>query len=61
MNPIRFDSFDVLTRACLVIPFGRIREIRKDLQEAARSEAEGGNGTAAKFWDWTEEQIKQYI
>ncbi|KAI1111163.1 short-chain dehydrogenase [Nemania sp. NC0429] len=44
-----------------VIPFGRIAEIRKDLQEATRSEAEGGNGTAAKFWDWTEEQVKQYV
>ncbi|KAI8632519.1 short-chain dehydrogenase [Xylariaceae sp. FL1651] len=44
-----------------VIPFGRIAEIRKDLQEATRSEAEGGNGTAAKFWDWTEEQIKPYV
>ncbi|KAI8953890.1 short-chain dehydrogenase [Xylaria longipes] len=44
-----------------VIPFGRIAEIRKDLQEAALPEAEGGNGTAAKFWDWTEEQVKQYI
>ncbi|KAI0555555.1 short-chain dehydrogenase [Xylaria curta] len=44
-----------------VIPFGRIGEIRKDLQEAARSKEEGGNGNAAKFWDWTEEQVKQYI
>ncbi|TGJ81953.1 hypothetical protein E0Z10_g6804 [Xylaria hypoxylon] len=43
-----------------VIPFGRIAEIRKDLQEATRSESEGGNGNAAKFWDWTEEQVKQY-
>ncbi|KAI0485533.1 short-chain dehydrogenase [Xylaria cf. heliscus] len=44
-----------------VIPFGRLAEIRKDLQEATRSEADGGNGNAAKFWDWTEEQVKQYI
>ncbi|KAI1265965.1 short-chain dehydrogenase [Xylariaceae sp. FL1019] len=45
---------------CWVIPFGRIGEIRKDLQEAVRSPEEGGNGNAAKFWDWTEEQVKMY-
>ncbi|KAI1289058.1 short-chain dehydrogenase [Xylaria venustula] len=44
-----------------VIPFGRISEIRKDLQEATRSGTEGGNGTAANFWDWTEEQVKDYV
>ncbi|KAI1813259.1 short-chain dehydrogenase [Poronia punctata] len=44
-----------------VIPFGRLGKIRKDLEEATRSEAEGGNGNSARFWDWTEEQIKPYI
>ncbi|OTB01765.1 hypothetical protein M426DRAFT_265703 [Hypoxylon sp. CI-4A] len=44
-----------------VIPFGRMRPIRKDLTKATLTEAEGGNGTAQKFWDWTEEQIKPYI
>ncbi|KAI0967310.1 short-chain dehydrogenase [Xylaria arbuscula] len=44
-----------------VIPFGRVSEIRKDLQEATRSGAEGGNGTAANFWDWTEEQVKSHV
>ncbi|OTA67956.1 putative short-chain dehydrogenase [Hypoxylon sp. EC38] len=44
-----------------VIPFGRIYPIRKDLVEATKTEEEGGNGTAKKFWEWTEEQIKAYI
>ncbi|KAI0833103.1 putative short-chain dehydrogenase [Hypoxylon sp. FL0890] len=44
-----------------VVPFGRIYLIRKDLLEATKTEEEGGNGTAKKFWEWTEEQIKQYI
>ncbi|KAI1214562.1 putative short-chain dehydrogenase [Annulohypoxylon truncatum] len=44
-----------------VVPFGRILPIRKDLVEATKTEAEGGNGTAEKFWDWCDEQIKPYI
>ncbi|KAF2810569.1 NAD(P)-binding protein [Mytilinidion resinicola] len=44
-----------------VVPWGRILPIRKDLVAATKSEAEGGNGNAAKFWDWTEEQIKPYL
>ncbi|KAI3320111.1 hypothetical protein HD806DRAFT_525064 [Xylariaceae sp. AK1471] len=32
-----------------VIPFRRIAEIFKDLQDATRQEAEGGNGNATKF------------
>ncbi|KAI0891545.1 putative short-chain dehydrogenase [Annulohypoxylon nitens] len=44
-----------------VVPFGRILPIRKDLVEATKTEAEGGNGTAEKFWEWCDEQIKPYI
>lgn len=35
--------------------------IRKDLLAATKTEAEGGSGIARKFWQWNEEQIKQYI
>ncbi|KAI1392110.1 putative estradiol 17 beta-dehydrogenase [Hypoxylon trugodes] len=45
-----------------VIPFGRLHYFRKDLEDgAAKSEAEGGNGTTQKFWDWSEDQVKQYL
>ncbi|KAI5922626.1 putative short-chain dehydrogenase [Camillea tinctor] len=44
-----------------VVPFGRIMPIRKDLLDATRSEGEGGNGTAEKFWDWSEDQVKPFI
>jgi hypothetical protein len=54
-------SLQQLANPRLVIPFGRIAEIRNDFQEATRSEEESGNGTAAKFWNWTEDQIKQYV
>ncbi|KAI0135788.1 short-chain dehydrogenase [Daldinia grandis] len=44
-----------------VIPWGRIRPVRKDLVEATKTEEEGGNGTAKKFWEWTDEQVNKYI
>jgi retinol dehydrogenase-12 len=34
--------------------------LRADLAAAGVPEAEGGNGTAAKFWDWSEEQVKSF-
>jgi hypothetical protein len=43
-----------------VIPFGRLSTIRKDLADATKTEREGGNGGTHKFWEWTEEQIRQY-
>ncbi|KAL1868306.1 putative secondary metabolism biosynthetic enzyme [Diaporthe australafricana] len=44
-----------------VVPWGRIYTIRKDLQDATKTEAEGGNGHARKFWEWSEEQIHDYL
>ncbi|KAF3056310.1 hypothetical protein GL218_06515 [Daldinia childiae] len=44
-----------------VIPWGRVRLVRKDLIEATKTEEEGGNDTAKKFWDWTDEQVNKYI
>ncbi|KAL2373877.1 hypothetical protein RJ035_005736 [Blastomyces gilchristii] len=44
-----------------VIPWGRVVSVRKDLIEATKTEAEGGNGTALKFWEWTEKQINPYL
>ncbi|KAI5859446.1 putative short-chain dehydrogenase [Durotheca rogersii] len=44
-----------------VVPFGRILPIRQDLVAATKTVEEGGNGTAEKFWDWTEDQIKPYM
>ncbi|KAI0008811.1 putative estradiol 17 beta-dehydrogenase [Xylariaceae sp. FL0662B] len=43
------------------VPFGRFYPICKDLDAAAKSEAEGGNGTTGRFWDWSEEQVKGYL
>ncbi|KAI9697554.1 MAG: hypothetical protein M1820_007753 [Bogoriella megaspora] len=44
-----------------VIPFGRFYPIRRDLEAATKSEAEGGNGTTSKFWEWSEEQVSKYL
>ena len=43
-----------------VIPWGRLASLRADLAAAGVPEAEGGNGTAGKFWEWSEEQVKEF-
>ena len=45
----------------LVIPWGRFGPLRKDLLDAQKTEAEGGTGQAARFWEWSEEQVRQYV
>lgn len=44
----------------VVIPWGRLHQIRKDLQDATKTEAEGGNGYAKKFWEWSEDQVREF-
>lgn len=44
-----------------VIPWGRLGALRKDLEDASKSEEDGGMGTARKFWEWSEEQVKPYL
>ncbi|KAI2485420.1 FabG Dehydrogenase [Pyrenophora tritici-repentis] len=44
-----------------IVPWGRIYPIRSDLSDATKTEAEGGNGHAKAFWDWSEEQVKEYL
>ncbi|KAH9203542.1 hypothetical protein DL95DRAFT_529610 [Leptodontidium sp. 2 PMI_412] len=44
-----------------IVPWGRFMPLRKDIVAASKTEAEGGTGVAAKFWDWSEEQVKAYI
>ncbi|RYP45874.1 hypothetical protein DL768_007831 [Monosporascus sp. mg162] len=46
---------------CWVVPFGRIYPIRQDLNQAIKSESEGGTGGTRKFWEWTEEQVRPYL
>lgn len=45
----------------IVVPWGRITSIRKDIVAAGKPESEGGSGVGLKFWDWTEEQVKPYL
>lgn len=45
----------------LVNPFGRFGQIRRDWEQATKSEAEGGNGTTEKFWQWSEEQVSKFV
>ncbi|KAH8893075.1 NAD(P)-binding protein [Thozetella sp. PMI_491] len=44
-----------------IIPWGRVSPIRKDLIDATKLKDEGGNGHAAAFWDWNQEQVEKYL
>ncbi|KAI0012550.1 hypothetical protein F4779DRAFT_625868 [Xylariaceae sp. FL0662B] len=35
--------------------------VREDLLEATKPKAEGGNGNASRFWEWCEEQVKEFL
>lgn len=44
-----------------VIPWGRWHpDPRKDCLESLKSKDDGGSGLAADFWEWCDEQTKQY-
>ena len=36
----------------LVVPFGKLEEVRKDFLDA---------DTGAKYWEWCEAQVKPYV
>ncbi|KAI1466227.1 putative estradiol 17 beta-dehydrogenase [Daldinia caldariorum] len=44
-----------------VIPFGRIARLRPDLTQATLPTTDGGNGSAQVFWEWNEQQVKDYL
>ena len=45
-----------------ITPWGRWHpDPRKDILESLKIEAEGGTGLAAKFWDYFEEQTKEFV
>ena len=54
-------SGNYLLTIITVVPWGRYAPLRKDIEASSKSEAEGGTGVGAKFWDWSEEQVKAYV
>jgi retinol dehydrogenase 12 len=56
-------SPDVTTsnNGCYIGPWGRVLDVRPDLQNSCRNGSEAGTGTAKKFWNWSEGQCKQYF
>lgn len=55
------DTIDALlglshANECAVIPFGRVSPLRADLADAGHV-----GGTAEKFWEWSDEQVKSYL
>lgn len=63
-SPLSIKGIRYANPECLsgpVIPWGRFNPIRADLLEATKSEVEGGNGNAQKFWEWCEKQIAEFL
>ncbi|KAK5999091.1 Short-chain dehydrogenase/reductase [Cladobotryum mycophilum] len=44
-----------------IAPWGKFWNISNEMVECSKTEAQGGNGTAQKFWEWNEEQIRPYL
>ncbi|KAL8793616.1 MAG: hypothetical protein Q9195_003768 [Heterodermia aff. obscurata] len=45
-----------------IIPWGRFApRLRQDLVLGQKTEEEGGTGIAARFWEWSEQQIEPYL
>ncbi|CAK7267222.1 short-chain alcohol dehydrogenase [Sporothrix epigloea] len=42
-------------------PWGRFFHMRRDIANNAKPKSEGGPGGAEAFWDWTMEQVKEYM
>jgi retinol dehydrogenase-12 len=45
---------------CYIAPWGRVVSSRADIAAAAKTQEEGGSGTAEKFWDWCEKVTKEH-
>lgn len=52
---------DVLCVWETVLPWGRVYPVRADLTKAVLLEQEGGNGNSRQFWEWCEQQVKDYL
>ncbi|ETS81130.1 hypothetical protein PFICI_06132 [Pestalotiopsis fici W106-1] len=44
-----------------IIPWGRVAPLRADLLPATLPVSEGGNGNAQQFWEWSEQQVKDFL
>lgn len=40
-----------------VLPFGKVGVARKDIEESARLQQEGGTGVGEQFVDWLDQQV----
>lgn len=43
-----------------IIPWGRVAKLKSDIEEATRSQNEGGTGVAKRFYDWCETEVAAY-
>lgn len=54
-------EIDSSRSGCYIILWGKFYvELRKDMVAAQMGEDKGGTGAACMFWEWCEEQVKDY-
>ncbi|KAI0456829.1 hypothetical protein F5B21DRAFT_513152 [Xylaria acuta] len=44
-----------------VAPWGQLWDVAPEMARAGKSPAEGGDGTAQEFWEWSEAQVNKHI
>lgn len=44
-----------------LMPWGQIGTLRSDIAEAGKSKDESGSGISNEFWEWSEEQVREYL
>lgn len=44
----------------IVIPWGRLAPVRKDIREAGMGVSEGGTGNGEKFWLWSVNELRAH-
>ena len=45
----------------IVEPWGKLVLARKDIELGSKTKEEGGTGMAQQFWNWSEDQVAQYL
>ena len=50
-----------MASGCYIIPRGRVGYLKENLAASLKPEAEGGTGVAKRFYEWCENETRQYM
>jgi retinol dehydrogenase 12 len=55
------DRVTIKDNGAYIAPWGQVGQVRADIAAGLKTKEEGGSGAAAKFWDWSVKETKQYL